>query len=156
MSQQQSELLGWLDRSPIRLELPEPVTLRRSYPLLDKQVLEFCLALSGGYKIRDGYSRYPIRKALDGLLPPRIQWRTGKTAFSPDYYARYNRQRPLALKFVAGIGNRDPIRQIVDVDALSRLLQQPSLPDKGMIALSTIPATIYLICFLRQFSDFRP
>ena len=34
------------------------------------------------------YTRYLARGALDGVLPPAIQWRTTKEPFSPDYFLR--------------------------------------------------------------------
>jgi asparagine synthase (glutamine-hydrolysing) len=155
--QQRTELRGWLARASIRVDLSEPGSrLRRSYPLLDKRVVEFCLGVPGEFKVRNGYRRYLIRKALDGILPPRIQWRTSKTAFSPDYFIRYNKQLQKAREFVAGVGIGDPIRSVVDVKALNGLLQRPPVPDGDVAALDVIPTTIYLICFLRQFPEFRP
>jgi len=154
--QQRADLRGWLARDATRVALTEPCRLRHSYPLLDKRVVEFCLAVPGKYKIRSGYRRYLIRRALNGILPPRIQWRTTKAPFSPDYYIRYNNQLQKAREFVAAVGIGDPIRSVVDLDALERLLQRPPVPDGDVAALGLIPTTIYLICFLRQFPEFRP
>jgi hypothetical protein len=94
--------------------------------------------------------------ALDGILPRRIQWRTTKSPFSPDYFSRYNSQLKRARQFVADIGIGDPIRSIVDLDALNRLLQRPAVLARDNEAMVQIPTTIYLICFLRQFAEFRP
>lgn len=154
--QQRTELRGWLARTATRVSLFDSSRIHHSYPLLDKRVLEFCLALPGRYKVKDGYRRYLIRKTLDGILPRRIQWRTSKTPFSPDYYARYNSQLPRARQFMAEIGTGDPIRSVVDVGALNRLLQRPFVAGADFAALALIPTTIYMICFLRQFPEFRP
>lgn len=129
-----------------------PTTL----PFLDKRVLEFCLAAPGNLKVRDGYRRYLIRRALDGVLPEKIQWRTTKGAFSPDYPKRYKAQLGKARDFVAAIRRNDPVRSIVDVHRLRHLLDQPDMPPGRTTALAHIPFTIYLICFLRQFAEFRP
>jgi asparagine synthase (glutamine-hydrolysing) len=137
------------------MDLSEPSRLRISYPLLDKRVVEFCLSVPAKYKVRHGYRRYLIRRALNGILPPRIQWRTSKAPFSPDYFFRYNSQLQKAREFVAAVGIGDPIRSVVDINTLDRLLQRPLVADGDDAALSLIPATIYLICFLRQFADFR-
>ena len=155
--QQSTELRNWLARSALRVDLSVPGRrLRHSYPLLDKRVVEFCLAVPARYKVRNGYHRYLIRKALDGILPPRIQWRTTKSPFSPDYFIRYNNQLQKAREFVAAIGAADPIRSVVDIDTLRRLLQRPPVPEGDIAALGSIPTSIYLICFLRQFPEFRP
>ena len=107
-------------------------------------------------KVRDGYQRYLLRRALDGLLPGKLQWRTSKFEFSPDYYVRYNAQIGKAQEFVRSIGPKDPVRSVVDVERLRNLIR-PVDPGSGNgDALSRIPFTIYLICFLRQFAEFRP
>ncbi len=134
----------------------QPVTLiPPSFPLLDKRVLEFCLALPASLATRDGYQRYLIRGALDRLLPRPIQLRSNKIPFSPDYFVRYNAQLETARDFVAAIGPKDPVRSVVDVEKLGKLL----LPVDAAGSEATrdqVPVTIYTICFLRQFADFRP
>lgn len=132
----------------------------RTYPFLDKRVLEFCLAAPGELKIHNGHRRYLIRAALDGLLPEKIQWRTSKEPFSPDYHLRYNRQRPWAQQFLAAIAPNDPVCQVVNVEKLKRLADYEMQGNRGntpadMGALHFVPMGIYLITFLRQFSDFR-
>jgi asparagine synthase (glutamine-hydrolysing) len=130
--------------------------IRLAFPFRDKRVLEFCLSAPGHLKVHNGYSRYLIRQALDGVLPKKIQWRTTKCAFSPDYPRRYRAQLGKAHNFVAAIRRSDPVRSIVDVDRLRYLLEQPTLRQGRMAALVIIPASIYLICFLRQFAEFQP
>jgi asparagine synthase (glutamine-hydrolysing) len=154
--QQTVELRGWLARSSLRLSVPEKPELRRSFPLFDKRVMEFCLAVPGKYKVRNGYRRYLIRRALDGILPPRIQWRTTKAPFSPDYFIRYNKQLGKVREFVRSIERRDPVRTIVDVDTLTTLVERPPVANGDRSALTLVPTTVYLICFLRQFSEFNP
>jgi asparagine synthase (glutamine-hydrolysing) len=125
-------------------------------PLLDKRVVEFCLAAPPEFKFRDGYSRYLIRGALDGILPPKIQWRMDKMPFSPDYFARYNAQLAKAKAFVAAIGPTDPVRSVIDVGGLEKLLEPVAPGVRSQRARAVVPLTIYTICFLRQFSEYRP
>jgi asparagine synthase (glutamine-hydrolysing) len=127
-----------------------------THPFLDKRVLEFCLAAPGNLKVRDGYQRYLIRRALDGILPKKIQWRTTKCAFAPDYAKRYQAQLGKARDFVTAIGRNDPVRAIVDVDRLHCLLNHPDARPSRTTTLAIVPITISLICFLRQFAEFRP
>lgn len=130
------------------------------YPFLDKKIVEFCLAAPGHLKVRDGYPRSLIRLALGGLLPKAIQWRTSKEPFSPDYHARYNRQKPRIESLLAGIARNDPVREIVDVDRLLRMARiqmrsnRCAAPD-DFIGMHTVPQGIYLIAFLRRFPEFR-
>ena len=54
-----------------------------AFPFCDKRLVEFCLALPPEQKLRDGWSRFVMRNAMEGLLPPEVQWRGGKGALSP-------------------------------------------------------------------------
>ena len=133
--------------------------LETRYPWRDKRLLEFCLAAPGEYKVRDGYKRYLVRAGLAGILPPAIQWRTSKTPFSPDYYQRYLAQQGLVQELLAAIKPHDPVHEVVDIAALkrsfARSLTAPT-PAGNADALHRVPVGIYLITFLRQFSEFRP
>jgi asparagine synthase (glutamine-hydrolysing) len=59
-----------------------------SYPFLDKQVLEFCLAVDGRFKHENGLDRRLLRLGMEGQLPEAILSRTSKAPFSPDYIIR--------------------------------------------------------------------
>lgn len=137
----------------------EPVELR--YPMLDKRLIEFTAAVPVGLKFRNGYSRYLIRAALDGVLPPEIQWRTSKTPFSPDYLRRYERQIDRVRELLAAIGPRDPLREILDIEKIRGWAELPvAVGDiynaNELIARDHLPQAVYLIYFLRQFPEFRP
>jgi asparagine synthase (glutamine-hydrolysing) len=114
-----------------------------------------CLAAPPSLKMKDGYHRCLIRSALDGILPKRVQWRTTKTPFSPDYFGRYNAQLGKVREFVASIRPNDPIRSAIDVAHLSSLMQSVPLGVRSQTARDVVPATIFAICFLRQFADYR-
>ena len=48
------------------------------FPFWDRRLIEFCLGLPPRFKIRGGYTRWILRSAMEGYLPPDIQWRRGK------------------------------------------------------------------------------
>lgn len=48
-------------------------------PFCDVRLVELCLSLPPDQKIRRGWTRYTMRRAMDGILPTTIQWRKGKT-----------------------------------------------------------------------------
>jgi len=131
-----------------------------AYPFADKRMLEFCLAAPNDLKVHNGYKRYLIREGLDGVLPPEIQWRPTKLPFSPDYQPRYNAQREWAHNFFLQIKPKDPIRDVVDIDRLERLsahdmknVRVSSPADHA--AMQTVPLGVYIVVFLRQFSEFK-
>jgi asparagine synthase (glutamine-hydrolysing) len=50
-------------------------------PFLDHRLVELAFALPDSAKLRAGWSKYALRKALDGLLPPNVVWRRDKKGF---------------------------------------------------------------------------
>lgn len=48
------------------------------YPLLDKRLAEYVLAVPSHIKVRDGWRRRLARKSFEGLLPPEVAWRVSK------------------------------------------------------------------------------
>jgi asparagine synthase (glutamine-hydrolysing) len=151
---QVSEIRFWLSKHA--MERGQSISLiPPCSPLLDKRILEFCLAMPESMDVGDGYPRYRIRAALDGILPPRIQWRTTKAPYSPDYFVRYNAQLGIAREFVQAIRPNDPIRAIVDVEGLEKLLLPVDAAVGPTAARDEVPVSLYLINFLRQFPEFR-
>lgn len=56
------------------------------YPFFDKRLIEFCLALPAEQKIRRGWTRLVMRRAMEGILPPKIQWRGGKSNLGSNFH----------------------------------------------------------------------
>ena len=54
------------------------------YPFWDKRLVEFCLSLPPEQKLFQGWTRIVMRRAMEGVLPEKIQWRTSKMDFSPN------------------------------------------------------------------------
>ncbi len=59
------------------------------HPFCDRRVVELCLALPSNQHLRNGWSRYILRQAMQGILPDSIRWRGGKTDFSPHVWQGY-------------------------------------------------------------------
>ncbi|MFQ5349019.1 MAG: asparagine synthetase B family protein [Thermoanaerobaculia bacterium] len=55
------------------------------FPYCDRRLVELCLSLPPGQKLRNGWSRWVLRQAMVGVLPEGVRWREGKTAMSPVY-----------------------------------------------------------------------
>jgi asparagine synthase (glutamine-hydrolysing) len=87
------------------------------YPFLDRRLVEFCLALPANQKLRNGWGRFILRQAMEGTLPREIQWRAGKTDFSP---ALTHGLRALQNNQLGITTNRDVehLAAYVNVDAL--------------------------------------
>lgn len=52
-------------------------------PFLFHELVEFIFSLPASMKIRNGFTKWILRKTLDSFLPPGITWRKGKTGFEP-------------------------------------------------------------------------
>ncbi|MFH1023605.1 MAG: asparagine synthase (glutamine-hydrolyzing) [Planctomycetota bacterium] len=50
-------------------------------PYLDHRIVEFAFALADGWRIRGGWSKFILRKAMDGILPREVAWRRDKQGF---------------------------------------------------------------------------
>jgi asparagine synthase (glutamine-hydrolysing) len=48
------------------------------FPFLDRRLMEFCLALPPDQKIRGGWTRVVLRRAMEGRLPEKVRTRSGK------------------------------------------------------------------------------
>ncbi len=54
-------------------------------PFLDYRLVEYLFRLPAQYHMRSGYTKYAYRKAMQGIIPENILWRTDKQGFSmPD------------------------------------------------------------------------
>ncbi len=47
-------------------------------PFLDRRLVEFALRLPGDQKLRDGWPKVILRRAMAGRLPDAVRWRIGK------------------------------------------------------------------------------
>jgi asparagine synthase (glutamine-hydrolysing) len=62
------------------------------YPFFDRKLIEFCLAVPPEQKFAAGWTRLTMRRALEGILPPAVQWRASKANLSPNFFARIRAQ----------------------------------------------------------------
>jgi asparagine synthase (glutamine-hydrolysing) len=52
-------------------------------PFLDHKLVEFLFSLPADIKIRDGWSKWLLRKSVENTIPPEIVWRKDKIGFEP-------------------------------------------------------------------------
>lgn len=60
-------------------------SLEVRHPFMDKRLVEFCLALPAEQKLSNGFGRMVMRRALEGIIPEKVQWRPGKADLSPNF-----------------------------------------------------------------------
>lgn len=123
-----------------------------SSPLVDRRLLQFCLAAPVAVKFRDGFNRYMIRGATAGLMPAQIRWRTTKMPFCTDYHYRYHKQRRAMVDELRALDSADPVHSIVNIGRIVDLSQIDMVsPTQPTIGLHVVPAAVTLVRFLQEF-----
>lgn len=69
------ELLRYEDRNSMAFSVESRV------PFLDHRLVEYSIALDNKWKVRDGWSKYILRKAVESSLPKEVVWRKNKMGF---------------------------------------------------------------------------
>ena len=98
-----------------------------SYPLTDRRVLEFAYALPPELYWQRGYTRYLFRKAMEGVLPPEVQWEKSKHDAAVEHRRRDLRLgawRALAREVDAGLWDGE-IHPWIDVPRLREEMRSP-------------------------------
>ncbi|UCI07729.1 lasso peptide isopeptide bond-forming cyclase [Mesorhizobium sp. B1-1-8] len=105
------------------------------YPFWDKPLVEFCLSLPGEEKLKDGFGRHVLRRAMQGVLPPAVQWRRDKIDFTANLVkGMIGNHRDLLDRLLGADSDLiAPYVNLPEVTAVyARLLRQPDqarLPD---------------------------
>lgn len=94
--------------------------LEARHPFLDKRLVEFCLALPVEQKNHHGWGRIIQRRAMEGLVPPEVQWRTGKTFFDSNINRRLTECDREILESVLN-NDLDLIGEFVDIKVLKEI-----------------------------------
>ena len=102
-----------------------PIEVRA--PLLDYRVVDYAFRLPATYLIRDGWHKWILRKAMEGLLPESVVWRRRKLGFPFPYESFYARNARIVNRLIAEAQNpyvdtSEPERISSNWHALSFLL----------------------------------
>ncbi|MBM3460189.1 MAG: hypothetical protein FJX77_16845, partial [Armatimonadetes bacterium] len=110
------------------VRLAQPMSLRATVPLSwqtpmrDLELWDYCRGLPLRLTRREGWSRYLIRAAMEGILPEEIRWRTSKRAFSPDYFTRLRTTLPRARALCEAVSPGSLAARILDFRWLEQTL----------------------------------
>jgi asparagine synthase (glutamine-hydrolysing) len=71
-------------------------------PFLDYRAVETALSLPGDVKIRDGWSKWVLRKFMEGRLPDQVVWRKNKFGFeAPEQIWLKRHEKTMREKVIA-------------------------------------------------------
>ena len=86
-------------------------------PFFDKRLVEYSLSMPTRLKIKDGWPRWVLREAMDGILTPVVQWRPGKANLSSNFRMRlHDRDRALVEQVLQNDSKR--LGDYCDMDKL--------------------------------------
>lgn len=92
--------------------------LEPRYPFFDRRLMELCLSLPPDQKMRGGWTRLVMRRAMSGLLPEEVRWRPSKANLAPNFLRQLlERNREVVAEVILEPGI---IEEYVDVAALRR------------------------------------
>jgi asparagine synthase (glutamine-hydrolysing) len=94
-----------------------PFSLEARYPFFDRRLMEFCLALPPGQKLHLGWQRFVLRQAMEGILPPQVQWRFMKANLSPNFTRRLLDFERKTMTHIV-LKHPDIIEKYVDIQTL--------------------------------------
>ena len=87
------------------------------YPLLDKRLIEYYLAIPTRLKAKYGIGRYAIRKAIESLVPEKIQWRNDKSgATIPTVFMRTMNDKKRISEIINRAKFNNSIKNYIDLD----------------------------------------
>jgi asparagine synthase (glutamine-hydrolysing) len=90
------------------------------FPLLDKRIVEFFLAVPDEQHVRHGWKRYLFRRGMEGILPAKIQWRIDSGVPNPDQSRQMVRSRQQLLEAVRSIAQSKTMNEYISIDKLQR------------------------------------
>lgn len=129
------------------------LSIEPRYPFFDRRLIEFCIALPPGQRINKGWTRSIFRHAMEGILPPDVQWRTDKSNIGASLKINLLRYGFRELED-ALYTNSSLLEKYVDVELLRSAYQDykadPLGKDSTVLLLLT---NVYLLSWLKQESS---
>lgn len=87
-------------------------------PFLFHELIEFIFSLPASYKIKDGFTKWILRKSMEENLPQEIIWRKGKVGFEPPQkeWMKSKRMQEMVIEARKKLVEKKVLRQnILDV-----------------------------------------
>jgi asparagine synthase (glutamine-hydrolysing) len=89
-----------------------------SYPLADREIVDFGLSLPIERLVDDGFARQPFRNSMKGILPEHVRCRTTKFVAFPDLERNLRTALPALLSQVETVRHSAAAAAMFDFDAI--------------------------------------
>jgi len=124
-----------------------PKSLEARYPFFDRRLMEFCLAIPLEQKFRQGYPRAILRHAMQGILPPEIQWRVSKARLGSNFNRNLVQfQKPLIERAICQQTKIEPYLNMSNLKTKYQryVVDGKPLPGDDMDVLNTTLLSLWL------------
>jgi len=116
-------------------------------PFLDRRLIEFCLAIPSSQKLANGWTRLILRKAMEGILPPEVQWRLYKGDLGYNFVNRL-RDRDSAFLSQSLFDAPDVLADYVDMSQLKEIYER--FRSNGLKGARQNSARLYIAAVLAR------
>lgn len=130
--------------------------LARSFPFLDRRVVEICLAAPGWMKVNNGYRRNIIRRSMRGIMPDKVCTRLTKGEAIPCFPEQALAYAADFQQLIREIPRDSYAAKVLDLDKLSELCGDSNTNNPSKLSpdnfVMVIPPAISLAYFLNGFA----
>jgi asparagine synthase (glutamine-hydrolysing) len=122
-------------------------------PFLDPRLIDLLIRAPDEYKLRNGWTKYSLRKAMQPLLPAAICWRRDKQGFSNPQGEWLKRELREPVREAFSSGSLLARQGVVDSNALLRRYERycRQSAERGMIWYREIFAPFSLELWMRRY-----
>jgi asparagine synthase (glutamine-hydrolysing) len=118
------------------------------YPFFDRRLMELCLSIPAGQKLRQGWNRLILRRAMSGYLPESVQWRAWKGDLSANF-ARKMLEHDRTLIEDTIVHNTSELEPYVDLVSIRKAYETYKLTPLGHSGSFNLFAVVNLALWLR-------
>lgn len=116
-------------------------------PFWDKRLVEFCVSLPETQKMQNGWTRMIIRRGMEGILPPLIQWRPGKGNLGIAFdHTLYKYETELIRETL--LNPKDELLKFIDREGLQLVFERAAtaqeLDDDAMLIWQAVNLSLWL------------
>jgi len=127
------------------------------YPLLDIKLIEFYLSMPSHLKNSNERGRFAIRKAIEGIVPKKIQWREDKSGSTiPTVYSRFLKDKEYIGDIIKRSKKNLRVLKYLDIDKLERWYE--CMIDIDNSGRPLYPSAFYnnlkLILFIEKYPEY--
>jgi asparagine synthase (glutamine-hydrolysing) len=117
-------------------------------PFYDKRLIEYSASLPADQKMNQGWTRVVLRRAMEGRLPPEVQWRQQKAFLGMHFISALLEHERAVIDDVL-VNNPGHLERFIDCDNLQEVIRQ-YIEDPKDRSATTVWAALMLGLWLRR------